>query len=31
VLGPNADRYHQDHLHFDLASHGNRGTYRVCK
>jgi hypothetical protein len=31
VLGPNADRFHQDHLHFDLASHGNRGTYRVCK
>ena len=31
VLGPNADRYHHDHFHFDLASHGRRGTYRVCK
>lgn len=31
VLGPNADRFHHDHLHFDLASHGPRGTYRVCK
>ncbi len=31
VLGPNADRYHHDHFHFDLASHGRRGTYRVCR
>lgn len=31
VLGPNADRHHHDHFHFDLASHGRRGTYRVCK
>lgn len=31
VLGPNADRYHHDHFHFDLASHGRTGTYRVCK
>lgn len=31
VLGPNADRYHHDHLHFDLARHGRLGTYRVCK
>lgn len=31
VLGPNADRYHHDHFHFDLARHGRRGTYRVCK
>jgi hypothetical protein len=31
VLGPNADRYHQNHFHFDLASHGRRGTYRVCR
>jgi hypothetical protein len=31
VLGPKADRHHHDHLHFDLASHGRRGTYRVCK
>ena len=31
VLGPNADRYHRDHFHFDLARHGRRGTYRVCR
>jgi hypothetical protein len=31
VLGPNADRYHHDHFHFDLASHGRDGTWRVCK
>lgn len=31
VLGPNADRHHHDHFHFDLARHGRRGTYRVCK
>ncbi len=31
VLGPNADRYHHDHLHLDLASHGRHGNYRVCK
>mgnify|MGYP001825855754 FL=1 len=31
VLGPNADRYHHDHFHFDLARHGRHGTYRVCK
>ncbi len=26
VLGPNADRHHQDHFHFDIAKHGN-GSY----
>ena len=31
VLGPNADRHHQDHFHFDLARHGRKGTYRVCR
>ncbi len=31
VLGPNADRYHRDHFHFDLARHGRHGTYRVCR
>jgi hypothetical protein len=31
VLGPKADRHHHNHLHFDLARHGRRGTYRVCK
>nr|WP_306267572.1 extensin family protein [Pararhizobium sp. IMCC3301] len=31
VLGPKADRYHQDHFHLDLARHGKSGTYRICK
>ncbi len=31
VLGPKADRYHRDHFHMDLARHGRRGTYRVCR
>lgn len=31
VLGPEADRYHQDHFHFDLARHNRRGTYHVCR
>jgi len=31
VLGPNSDRYHQDHFHLDLARHGRDGTYRVCR
>lgn len=31
VLGPNADRFHQDHFHFDLARHNAKGTYRVCR
>ena len=29
VLGPNADRYHKDHFHFDVASH--RGGGRYCR
>ncbi len=31
VLGPNADKYHRDHLHFDLGCHGKGCQYRVCK
>lgn len=31
VLGPGGDKYHQDHFHLDLARHGRKGTYRVCK
>ncbi len=31
VLGPNADKYHYDHFHFDLARHGKRGTYHYCR
>lgn len=27
TLSPDADRYHQDHFHFDLARHRNGGTY----
>lgn len=31
VLSPDADRYHHDHFHFDLARHGRKGNYRLCK
>ena len=31
VLGPNADQFHRDHFHLDLAKHGRDGQYRVCK
>ncbi|MEL7542255.1 MAG: extensin family protein [Pseudomonadota bacterium] len=31
VLGPNADKYHWDHFHFDLARHGRRGTFHYCR
>lgn len=31
VLGPGADRAHDDHLHLDLAHHNNAGTYHYCK
>lgn len=31
VLGPEADRFHHDHFHVDLAKHGRKGTYRVCR
>ncbi len=31
VLGPNADRFHRDHFHFDLAKHTSDGRYRLCK
>lgn len=31
VLGPKADRHHQDHFHLDLGKHGKSGTYRLCK
>jgi hypothetical protein len=30
VLGPEADSYHRDHFHMDLARHGRDGLYRVC-
>jgi len=31
VLGPNADRHHHDHFHFDLARHGRSGRHSVCR
>ncbi len=31
VLGPEADRFHHDHFHVDLARHGRDGTFRICK
>jgi len=31
VLGPNADSYHRDHFHLDLARHGRDGHMRICK
>lgn len=27
VLGPGSDRFHENHLHLDLARHRNRGAY----
>jgi len=31
VLGPDSDKYHHNHFHLDLARHGRKGTYRVCR
>jgi len=31
VLGPNADPFHRDHFHLDLARHGRDGMSRICK
>ncbi len=31
VLGPDADRFHFDHFHVDLARHNAAGTHRVCR
>lgn len=31
VLGPRYNRAHRDHFHLDLARHGRKGTFRVCK
>lgn len=31
VLGPDADRYHQDNMHMDLARHGRDGLKRICQ
>lgn len=31
VLGPNSDRYHRDHFHFDRAMHGRRADSTYCR
>ena len=31
VLGPNANSFHADHFHLDLARHGRDGAHRVCE
>jgi hypothetical protein len=31
VLGPEANGYHEDHFHMDLARHGRDGQGRICK
>jgi hypothetical protein len=31
VLGPNADSFHHDHFHVDLARHGRDRNQRYCK
>jgi hypothetical protein len=31
VLGPNADAFHRDHFHLDLARHGRSGKVRICQ
>lgn len=31
VLGPNANKFHRDHFHLDLARHGRNGMHRVCE
>jgi hypothetical protein len=31
VLGPNANSFHRDHFHFDLARHGRNGSNVVCE
>ena len=31
VLGPNADAFHRDHFHLDLARHGRNGAGSICQ
>lgn len=31
VLGPDADRFHHDHFHLDLARHGRDGRSKICQ
>ena len=31
VIGPDGDKYHQDHFHLDHARHGRKGHWRSCQ
>lgn len=31
ILGPEADAFHHDHFHFDLARHGRDGQMVICR
>ena len=31
ILGPNADAFHHDHFHLDLARHGRSGNEVICR
>ena len=31
VLGPEADAFHRDHFHLDLARHGRDGSITICR
>ena len=31
VLGPNANAFHRDHFHLDLARHGRSASVRICQ
>lgn len=31
TLGPDSDRFHHDHFHFDLARHGRNGDQAICR
>ncbi|WP_156829175.1 extensin family protein [Amorphus coralli] len=31
VIGPDGDRHHADHFHFDLARHNKDGSYHHCE
>lgn len=31
ILGPDADAFHRDHFHVDLARHGRSGTDVICR
>jgi hypothetical protein len=31
ILGPEADSFHQDHFHLDLARHGRTGDQVICR